>query len=196
MSQDNKRLIRAVSTIENRLNRVERKQPFDAVSSATYTQNLALTAGVESFIPYDYFFVNQGIYYNEQDAYWVCMSSGIYNISMTLTFSVNIGDVLVRMYIGTSQTNIPGIGYQAISVGNGVNRSLHAVSFSTPYPLEEGWSFRFSVQVPTSCNLTYRNFQNVQFPAPMISIVQIASGYDAPANPNDWYYEPDEVEPR
>ena len=196
MNQNNSRLLKAISTMQNQVTRLERRQPFEAVSSATYTANLALGAGVETFIPYNYFYINQGFYYNEDGAYWVCMSAGIYNISMTLATSVNVSDLLVRMYIGTSPTTLPAIAYQAISVGSGVARNLHAVSFSTPYPLVEGWTFRFSVQSSVACDLTYRNFQLVQLPAPMISIVQIAQNYPTPANANDWYYEDTEPEPR
>lgn len=115
---------------------------------------------------------------------------------MTMATSVNVDSLLVRMYIGVSPTSLPGIGYQFVPVGNGVGRTLHSVTFGTPYQLEEGWSFRFSVAPSVSCNFVFRNYNAVQYPTPMISITQIANGYDIPANPNDWYYEPNEVEPR
>jgi len=192
----NTRLLRAVSDIQNQVTRMSRRQPFEAVSVATYTENMVLAANVEQIIPYNYFYVNQGFYYNQEGAYWVCMSRGLYSIGMTLTTDINVTSLWVRMYIGISPTSLPVIGYQSIPVGNGVARNLHSVSITTPFQLEEGWSFRFSIEAPVACTSTYRNYNFVQWPAPMISITQIAGGYDIPANPNDWYYEPNEVEPR
>ena len=196
MNQNDTRLLKAISQLENRISLLERKQYNEVVSVATCTEDVALTAGVQSPIPYNYFYANQGIYYNEDEKFWVCMSAGIYSIGMTFGFSANVTDVLVRMYIATEQTTYPNLGYLVQSVGNGVNRSLHATSFCTPYVLEEGWTFRFSIQTNVTCNLAFRNYQFVQWPTPMISIVQIASNYDFPAETNEWYYEPNEVEPR
>jgi hypothetical protein len=175
---------------------MSRRQPIEAVSIATCTEAIALTANTESFIPFDYFYVNQGLYYNVENSYWVCMSRGTYNISMTMSTSINVTSLLLRMYIGTSPTSVPGIGYMIIPVGNGVARNIHSVGFSTTYQLEEGWTFRFSIAPPVDCSFGFRNFNLVQYPTPVVSITQIAGGYDIPTNVNDWYYEPNEIEPR
>ena len=194
MSQNNVRLLKAISGLQNQVNRLERRQPYEAVSVATRDSDMAIDANVDYQLIFNQFRMNQGIYYDTTNFYWTVMSSGIYSISIALATSPPVTGLQWRLRIGSTPQSIPGVGWRVAWLGNGTASNIFSGTMTVFLP--EGWTFFTTVNSTVATTITYRDPSIAQFEAPVITIAQISQAYDPPAEVNEWYFEPTEIEPR
>lgn len=190
-------MIRAITGMQNQVNRLERKQPIEAVFLGTYDEPVALPPNVEVSFNISTVLMNQGIYFKPvvntlPEMRWICMSSGLYMIGFQLFFNVPVPTVTFRMMYSTISTAMPTATYTASIIqapANLANGSMLAY-------LEEGWTFAFGITVSTNATLLVRQIGIDQNVSPILSIAQISREYDTPSTDNEWYYEDNLVAPR
>lgn len=184
---DNTKLLKMISTLQNRLDRVERKQTANACLYATQSYEVFLLANVEGSIGFEVPIYQEGILVRLNSANsgdYVVMSAGMYVISISMFLSPLVADAQVRLYI--SRDN--GVNYFAASQMNmfgATGRTAGTVTFVQYF--EEGDNFNFRMLVPTDTTIKVRTESQFSFKSPYISIVQVTGELDPVDNPNDWY---------
>ena len=183
-----------ISGLQNQIDRLERKQPYEAAFTGTYNENVAYTANVEQRFYINEVSINQGFIFDDVESYWTVMSGGVYAINLQLSTSVNLTSVQWRLFIATNPIDPPAIGYRYHTIASPVARALHSGTMLVY--LKEGWRFSHGIALNADATLVYRNFALVQFPAPLMTITQMSGDYEQPNTVNEWYYEDGDVEPR
>lgn len=193
-NDNNARLLRMISGLQNQIDRLERKQPYEAVFVGTRNEDTAFTANVEQRFYINEVSINQGLIFDDVESYWTVMSGGVYAINLQLATSVGLTAVQWRLFIGPNPIDPPAIGYRYHTIASPVPRALHSGTMIVY--LEEGWRFSHGIALSADATLVYRNPALFAFPAPVMTITQLSGAYEQPNTVNEWYYEDGDEEPR
>lgn len=204
---DNTKLLKMISTLQNRLDRVERLRPANAALQVTARMTQPISSVNTNYIVWNFqdsVVFNDGIICVQTsiadvygDGYnFMIMNEGLYSITFDGFLSPAVADVQVRLYTGGPGEKFSYLTKVAKQMnGMGANGRT-GFSATTTYYFKEGDVFSIVLLVPTDTTLLSRTFEGeVNYGTPYLTVAQLTGAYETPAEPNEWYTNTDEAVP-
>lgn len=190
-ANDSTQLLKMISGLQNKIDRLERKiSPNAVLSGLTSTGATALPANTAVTLTWDESspIINEGIILQDSTSF-TAMASGVYSITLEGFVNPAVADLQLRFVVADTYQG-PWTSKKQINCFGFTPRTAFCTTFNVY--LNEGNNFYFQMVASAATNLVLRlNKPTQTYPSPILTIAQITDGYDLSSRPNEWYGDDD-----